>query len=157
MTHHVYAAWWRHQVETYFALLSLCAGNSPVTGEFPSQRPVTLSFDVFCICAGTNGSVHNRDASYLRRHRAHCDVNVTRIDPHCCSDQQEMNMISSITGPLWGNSSKLLMDFPNKWAVMRQVFQFYDDLILNKLNLNHRNTEARSCSWDLLTWINRNE
>ena len=26
---------------------SLCAGNSPVTGEFPSQRPVTRSFDVF--------------------------------------------------------------------------------------------------------------
>ena len=25
----------------------LCAGNSPVTGEFPSQRPVTRSFDVF--------------------------------------------------------------------------------------------------------------
>ena len=30
-----------------FALLALCAGNSPVTGEFPSQRPVTQSFDVF--------------------------------------------------------------------------------------------------------------
>ena len=29
------------------ALLSLCAGNSPVTGEFPSQRPVTRSFDLF--------------------------------------------------------------------------------------------------------------
>ena len=25
----------------------LCGGNSPVTGEFPSQRPVTRSFDVF--------------------------------------------------------------------------------------------------------------
>ena len=25
----------------------LCAGNSPVTGEFPAQRPVTQSFDVF--------------------------------------------------------------------------------------------------------------
>ena len=24
-----------------------CAGNSPVTGEFPSQMPVTRSFDVF--------------------------------------------------------------------------------------------------------------
>ena len=32
---------------TFFALLALCAGNSPVTGEFPSQRPVTRSFDVF--------------------------------------------------------------------------------------------------------------
>ena len=29
------------------ASLALCAGNSPVTGEFPSQRPVTRSFDVF--------------------------------------------------------------------------------------------------------------
>ena len=40
-------AWWRHQMETFSALLALCAGNSPVTGEFPSQRPVTRSFDVF--------------------------------------------------------------------------------------------------------------
>ena len=32
---------------TFSALLALCAGNSPVTGEFPSQRPVTRSFDVF--------------------------------------------------------------------------------------------------------------
>ena len=29
-----------------FALLAICAGNSPVTGEFPTQRPVTRSFDV---------------------------------------------------------------------------------------------------------------
>ena len=39
--------WWRHQMETFSASLSLCAGNSPVTGEFPSQIPVTRSFDVF--------------------------------------------------------------------------------------------------------------
>ena len=39
--------WWRHQMETFSVLLDICAGNSPVTGEFPSQRPVTRSFDVF--------------------------------------------------------------------------------------------------------------
>ena len=39
-------SWWRHQMETSSALLALCAGNSSVTGEFPSQRPVTRSFDV---------------------------------------------------------------------------------------------------------------
>ena len=38
--------WWRHQMETFSALLALCAGNSPVTGEFPTWRPVTQSFDV---------------------------------------------------------------------------------------------------------------
>ena len=40
-------AWWRHQMETFPALLALCAGNSSVTGEFPSQWPVTRNFDVF--------------------------------------------------------------------------------------------------------------
>ena len=28
-------------------LLALCAGNSSVTGEFPTQRPVARCFDVF--------------------------------------------------------------------------------------------------------------
>ena len=40
-------SWWRHQMETFSALLALCAGNSPVTGEFPSQRPVTGNFGIF--------------------------------------------------------------------------------------------------------------
>ena len=39
--------WWRHQMETFSVLLAICAGNSPVTGEFPAQRPVTRSFDIF--------------------------------------------------------------------------------------------------------------
>ena len=38
--------WWRHQMKKKSVLLALCAGNSPVTGEFPAQRPVTRSFDV---------------------------------------------------------------------------------------------------------------
>ena len=40
-------SWWRHQMETFSASLAICAGNSPVPGEFPAQRPVTRSFDVF--------------------------------------------------------------------------------------------------------------
>ena len=33
-------------METFSALLAICAKNSPVPGEFPAQRPVTRSFDV---------------------------------------------------------------------------------------------------------------
>ena len=40
-------SWWFHQMEAFSALLALCEGNLPVTGKFPSQRPVTRSFDVF--------------------------------------------------------------------------------------------------------------
>ena len=43
----VFRSWWRHQMETFSALLAICAGNSPIPCEFPAQRPVTRSFDVF--------------------------------------------------------------------------------------------------------------
>ena len=38
---------WRHQMETFSPLLAIFGWNSPVTGEFPSQKPVTRSFYVF--------------------------------------------------------------------------------------------------------------
>ena len=40
-------SWWRHQMETFSALLAICAGKFSGPGEFPAQRPVTRSFDVF--------------------------------------------------------------------------------------------------------------
>ena len=39
--------WCRHQMETFSGLLAICAGNSPVPDEFPTQRLETRSFDVF--------------------------------------------------------------------------------------------------------------
>ena len=68
--HHWFRSWWRHQMETFSALLALCARNSLVTGEFPSQRPVTRSFDVLIDLSWVN----NRDTGDLRRHWAHYDV-----------------------------------------------------------------------------------
>ena len=69
-------AWWRHQMKTFSALLAICAGNSPVTGEFPTQRPVTWSFDFYLIWAWMNGWLNNREAVELRRSRANYDDTV---------------------------------------------------------------------------------
>ena len=61
----IHIAWWCHQMGTFFALLALCAGNSPVPGEFPSQRPMRQSFDVFFdLCLNKHLSKHLR---HLRR------------------------------------------------------------------------------------------
>ena len=70
-------AWWRHQMETFSALLAICAGNSPVPGE-PVNSPhkgqwrgaLMFSF----ICVWINGWANNREAGDLRRYRAHYDV-----------------------------------------------------------------------------------
>ena len=63
-------------METFSALLAICAGYSSVTGEFPAQRPVTRSFDVFFDLRLSNGWVNSREAVDLRRYRAHYDVTV---------------------------------------------------------------------------------
>ena len=65
-------------MEAFSALLSLCAGNSPVTGEFPAQRPVTRSFDVFFDLRLNKQLNKNGEAGDLRRYRAHCDVIVMK-------------------------------------------------------------------------------
>ena len=46
VVHYSHIPWWRHQMKAFSALLALCANNSPVTAEFPAQRPVTRSFDI---------------------------------------------------------------------------------------------------------------
>ena len=46
---------WRHQMEPFSALLALCAGNSPVTGEFPHKDQWRWALMFSLICAWTNG------------------------------------------------------------------------------------------------------
>ena len=69
-------------METFSALLAICAGNSPVSGEFPAQRPVTRSFDVFFDLRLNNAWVNNREAGDLRRYRAHYNVTVMQCQLH---------------------------------------------------------------------------
>ena len=61
-------------METFSALLAICAGNSPASGEFPAQRPVTRSFDVFYDLRRNKRLSNNRKAGDLRRFRSHYDV-----------------------------------------------------------------------------------
>ena len=61
------SSWRRHQMETFSVLLAICAGNSPVSSEFPAQRPVTRSFMFSLICARINDWVNNCEAGDLMR------------------------------------------------------------------------------------------
>ena len=70
-------SWWRHQMETFSTLVAIYVGKSSVIDEFPVQRPVTRSFNVFSlICVWINDWVNNREAGDLIRYRAHYDVTV---------------------------------------------------------------------------------
>ena len=72
-------------METFSTLLAICAGNSPVPGEIPAQRPVTRGFNVFFDLHPNNGWVNNGEASDLGRHRAHYDVIIMQGSQHVIS------------------------------------------------------------------------
>ena len=84
-------------METFSVLLAICAGNSPVPGEFPAQRPVTRSFGVFLICVRINGQINNGDAGDLRRHLAHYDVIVM-----LSSDDDDLYRLYNVLSPISG-------------------------------------------------------
>ena len=74
--------WWRHQMETFSALLALGVGNSrsPVNSPHKGQRRGALMFS--WICTWINGW-YNREAGDLRHHHAHYDATVMNtLRPH---------------------------------------------------------------------------
>ena len=78
-------SWWHYQMETFSTLLAICAGNSPITGEFPAQRSVMPSFDVLFDLHRMNGWVNNCEAGDLRRHHLHYDVIVMWVELMICA------------------------------------------------------------------------
>ena len=71
--------WWRHQMETFSALLAICAGNSPAPVNSPHKGQWRGALMFTLICARINGWVNSREAGDLRCHRAHYDVIVMNV------------------------------------------------------------------------------
>ena len=67
-------SWWRHQMETFSALLALCERihRGPVNSPHKGQWREALMFSL--ICAWINGWVNNGETGDLRRYRDHYDV-----------------------------------------------------------------------------------
>ena len=117
-------SWWRHQMETFSALLAICAGNSPVTGEFPSQRPVTRSFAAFFdlrlkkrLSKKSWGWWFQTLSCPLWRH---CNVSSaecwTSVSVQCVLNPWDSN---------W-SSLRLQMSFNTQWTQTNQVMQMLE-------------------------------
>ena len=68
--------WWRHQMETFSALLAIFAGISPLTVDFPHKGQWRETLMFYFICAWISGWSNNREADDLRHRRAHYVVTV---------------------------------------------------------------------------------
>ena len=67
-------SWWRHEMETFSALLAICAGNSPVPVNSPHKGQWRRASMFSLTCVWINDWVNNRKAGDLRHYRTHYDV-----------------------------------------------------------------------------------
>ena len=129
------STWWRHQMETFSALLAFVRGihRSPWRG--------VLMFSL--TCAWINCCVNNREAGDLRRHRAHYNVTVMSCD-HTLSlwwRHNERDCVSNHWRPDY-----LL----NRW--FRQRSNITSKLRVTGLcEVNHRSTVDSNHKWPA-TW-----
>ena len=100
---------WRHQMETFSTLLSLCAGNQPATDGFPHKETVTRTSDVSLLSVQTNYWTNTRLPGNWRRHDGlWCRRNVNSSDTGntscklgqyhgcCCPDSLRGQAISKV-------------------------------------------------------------
>ena len=96
---HIYT-WWRHQMEQFSALLALCLGNSP--GNSPHKVQWRGALMLSLIRAWTNGWVNNLEIGDLRRHCAHYDVIVLRVNIIATDVlATQLGRASGVTGLTW--------------------------------------------------------
>ena len=142
-------SWWRHQMESFSASLALCAGNSPVPGEFPSQRPVTRSVDVFFdLCLNKRPSKQSwgwwseTPPHPLRRHSNVEKIHTLFIAVHnSYTESIHMNYYS----PYTQHSTRIRFCSPlchshglNNWTMIRFLLYWNRIHILQKDKVTHK-------------------
>ena len=136
--------WWRHQMEAFSALLAICAGNSPVPGEFPAQRPMSRSFDVFI-----DLRLNKRLSKPSWGCRAHYDVTVMRgIHMNLQHKTSCHGNVFRITGPLWRET------IGHRWFLKRRarIWRF-DILVVAVLKKCRTSSRAVGLTW-IPAWLN---
>ena len=87
-----FLTWWRHYMETFFALLALCGWIHQAPVDFPHKGQWREALMFFLICAWTNDWANNRDGGNLRCHHALYGVAVMSSD--CDQSSTKRNLYS---------------------------------------------------------------
>ena len=129
------------------ALLAICAGNSPVTDEFHTQRPVTRNFDVFLDPLLNQRWVNSGEAGDLRP-MAPILTSLLWSEKRWCeteSTQDNLQFIISYSGYQYSYmvTSRYENDFRITASFVRRMWTFNESFVIRV------NTPLSKQSYDL--------
>ena len=156
--------WWRHRMETFSVLLTLCLGNSPVGHRWiPFSKTSEAERWYFLVLRLNTARTNSRDAGGLGHHRAHYDVTVMRIwvklvgytIKHMCI----FFRMNSVTRPLmmtsWcGNDFRITDTLRGESNMGNGEMTRFDEFLL--LAIDQRVQSPVVYDVMTLTWLHRN-
>ena len=86
-------------METFSALLAICAGNSPVPVNSPHKGQWRGALMFSLICVWIKGWVNNSESGDLRRHRGHYDVDVMETNQEGINTKKMIKYIKKTSTP----------------------------------------------------------
>ena len=165
-------------METFSALLAICAGNSTITGEFSPKRPVTRCFGVF-FDLRPNKRFNNGEAGDLRRHRTRYGIIVIPLltanrwllfsDDNYKSNKTNLrdliDVLCIISHPLVNSNlsyrPEMLNSGQNRWffvpcdlRIWRMTLKNFVAIIEFKMELQSRNAQFGSKSTIFFNSVN---
>ena len=117
-------SWWRHQMETFSALLAPCVSEFPPKGQW--RRGLMYSL----ICDWINSWVNNHEGGDLRRHRVHYDVIL--MCSLCQFYWQTVIVRCQEIGVLW---SQIIPHFNCTWDILIRVVNDSLDIKVHGVNM----------------------
>ena len=145
--------WWRHQMETFSALLAICAGNTPVPVNSLHKGQWRGAFMLSLVCAWINLWVNNREADDLRRYCAHYVIVMNLIDSikvkpchtWCLPFDTFKRFIT-----WWRHQMET---FPRHWPFCAEITGHYD---VTAMSLNRQYFFTKGNVWSIADkWIRR--
>ena len=134
--HYCFFTWWRHQMETFSALLAICAGNSPVPVNSPHKGQWRGALMFSLIFVGLKGWINNREAGDLRRYRVHYNVTVMMFQLLASSGYWNSRywLVLRINGSLstWNKISIFLYSSPHGQNVRHFTDDIFKCIFLNE-------------------------
>ena len=127
-------------------LLALCEGNSPVTGEFPTQRVSNAEKAPIWWHHHALSGIHGGDRKSAKLWVDYNDVTMSKIASQITSltivystvysgpDQTKHQSSASLAFVWWIHRGPV--NSPHKWPVTRKLFPF-DDVIMRSVNPNN--------------------
>ena len=139
-------------MESFSALLALCAGKSPAPVNSPHKGQWRGALMFSLVCTWINVWVNNRESGDLR-HRSHYDVNVMLFWADCQTRKRPQLSERTEYTPICTSRSTNLASWPGQSSISNSKVICSYCRVEPEINWHHFASICKCIFWNEIVWV----